>query len=257
MIPIHERDLSNKSDVIARLLLINVSPIFDRSLTSLIEPQPDMLVCGQSNTEDAFRSISESKPDLIVTDVFMEDARGIELLRNLQTHYPGLPILIISIHDEMLYAESALHAGVKGYVMIGEPVDYILGAIREVLRGGLAFSHNVTQRMLQRAMQNPMDQAVLPLDRLTGREKQILELIGQGISTRKIGESLQISIKTVQAHRENIKEKLEIKDGLSLTMFAVHWLESEKRTRQTQSDRFGKTSPPVHTNRIDPHLESP
>jgi DNA-binding NarL/FixJ family response regulator len=238
-----QQDASQAESIKTRLLLVNIHPIFDRSLASLIEPLSDLMVCGQvTDACNTFQIIEVAHPDLILADLFMENPQDVVLLKGLQAQHPGLPVIILSTHDEMLYAERALHSGVRGYVMIGEPVEYIFGAIREVLRGGLAFSHNVTQRLLQRNIQYPMDQGVRPIDRLTGREKEILELIGQGISTRIIGEKLQISIKTVQAHRENIKEKLEIKDGLSLTLFAVHWLESENHARQTRSDRFGKTT---------------
>lgn len=221
----------------ALLLLVNTHSAFGCSLASQIEPQTDLMVCGQAvNACETFLMIEALHPDLAVIDVFMEDPHGVELLIDLQKYYPCLPVIILSIHDEMLYAERALRAGVKGYVMISEPVSYILGAMREVLKGGLAFSHNVTQRLLQRSTQFSVDHTIQPVDRLSKRERQILELIGQGISTHKIGVTLEISIKTVQAHRENIKKKLEIKDGLSLTMFAIHWLERKNTSTQAHSD---------------------
>jgi DNA-binding NarL/FixJ family response regulator len=230
-----------REDAKARILLINVNPMFGRDLSTLLENLPDLQVSGRAdNPCEAFQMIAALKPDLAAIDVLLDDLPSFELLKNLQKYYPGLPVIMLSIHDEIIYAEKALHAGVKGYVMISEPVAYILGAIREVLQGGLAFSHNVTQRMLQRSMQNPMDRFVLPVDRLSSREKQILELIGQGISSRKISMTLEISIKTVQAHRENLKKKLAVSNGLNLTLFAMHWLMSKNRASHTQSEVFGR-----------------
>jgi DNA-binding NarL/FixJ family response regulator len=225
----------------ARILLINVNPIFDNHFSRLIELQPDLQICGKAdNNCVAFQMIAASTPDLAAIDVPMDALQSVELLKNLQKYYPGLPVIMVSIHDEMLYADKALQAGVRGYVMISEPVAYILAAIREVLQGGLAFSHNVTQLILQRSMQNPTDLFVFPVNRLSSREKQILELIGQGISSHKISETLEIRVKTVHAHRENLKKKLSVSNGLNLTMFAVHWLMAKAKASDTQSEVFGE-----------------
>jgi DNA-binding NarL/FixJ family response regulator len=225
----------------ARILLINVNPIFDSHFSRLIELQPDLQICGKAdNNCEAFQMIAASTPDLAAIDVPMDALQSVELLKNLQKYYPGLPVIMVSIHDEMLYADKALQAGVRGYVMISEPVAYILAAIREVLQGGLAFSHNVTQLILQRSMQNPTDLFVFPVNRLSSREKQILELIGQGISSHKISETLEIRVKTVHAHRENLKKKLSVSNGLNLTMFAVHWLMAKAKASDTQSEVFGE-----------------
>jgi DNA-binding NarL/FixJ family response regulator len=214
-----------------RLLLVDDHPIFRQGLATVLEPEQDLMVCGQAvNARDALKAVAASKPDLALVDVSLENSHGIELLKDLKAYHPNLPVIILSMHDEMLYAESALRAGAKGYVMKREPPEKLLEAIRKVLRGGLAFSDQIAARLLQVAASGSSGRAALPTDRLSDRERQILELIGQGIATRKIAESLHISIKTVQTHRENLKLKLELADGLSLIRFAVHWLESEEQS---------------------------
>lgn len=214
----------------ARVLLVDDHPVFRRGLASLLDPERDMVVCGEAgNAREALQAVDALKPDLAVVDVSLPGSHGIDLIKDIKAHHPDLPVIILSMHDEMLYAESALRAGAKGYVMKSETLEYLFAAIRSVIRGGLAYSQQVTERMLQGSMHNPGTPIRLPLDRLSDRERQILEMIGQGIPTSMIAQMLHISIKTVQSHRENLKEKLEVDTGLGLTRFAVHWLESDGR----------------------------
>ena len=214
----------------ARILLVDDHPIFRRGLAALLEPECDMVVCAEAvSARDALIAVKEAKPDLAIIDVSLSGSHGIDLIKDLKVYHPDLLVIILSMHDEMLYAESALRAGAKGYITKSAPPEYLLAAIRAVLRGRLAFSQQVTERMLQGSMHNPTNAIRLPLDRLSDRERQILELIGQGITTSQIAQTLHISVKTVQSHRENLKAKLEVDNGLGLTRFAVHWLESEKR----------------------------
>jgi DNA-binding NarL/FixJ family response regulator len=212
-----------------RVLLVDDHPLFLQGVTAVLTPQLDLTVCGQaSNARDALRAVATLKPDLVLADVSLDGSHGIDLLKDLTAYHPGLRVIMLSMHDETLYAESAFRAGARGYVMKRLPSEHLLEAIRKVLRGGLAFSEVVTARMLN-AASGRSDEPRLPTDRLSDRERQILEMIGQGMATRKIAETLHISIKTVQAHRENMKVKLELEDGLGLARFAVHWVESEQR----------------------------
>ena len=214
----------------SRVLLVDDHPIFRRGLAALLAPEPDLAVCAQAvSAREAMAAVAASHPDLAVVDVSLEGSHGIDLVKDLRVQHPDLPVIVLSMHDEMLYAESALRAGAKGYVMKRAPAEQLLQALRKVLRGGLAFSDEVTTRMLQRTARRPDARNSLPTERLSDRERQVLELIGQGVATRKIAETLHISIKTVQTHRENLKVKLELADSLSLTRFAVHWVESEPR----------------------------
>lgn len=212
-----------------RVLLVDDHPIFRQGLAALLKPEPDLTVCGHAvNAREALVAVATTKPDLALVDLSLAESDGIDLLKDLKAYHPRLPVIMLSMHDEMLYAESALRAGARGYVMKREPPQVLLQAIRKVLRGGMAFSDEATARMLHGVSRSPRGRAELPSDQLSDRQRQILEMIGQGMATRTIAEKLHISIKTVQSHRENLKVKLNLADGLSLTRFAVQWFESEE-----------------------------
>ncbi|MBI5385429.1 MAG: response regulator transcription factor [Verrucomicrobia bacterium] len=214
----------------ARVLLVDDHPIVREGLTRVINAEADLCVCGQAVSHHAALEAAASlQPDVAVVDISLEGSHGLELLKDLQIQHPRLPVLILSMHDEMLYAERALRAGAKGYLMKREPPERLLAAIRKVLKGDLSFSDDITSRIINLLSGTRGPNQALPIERLSDRELQVLERIGQGHSTRQIAATLCVSIKTVQAHREHIKEKLEIKDGTALTRFAVHWVESELR----------------------------
>jgi DNA-binding NarL/FixJ family response regulator len=213
-----------------RILLVDDHPILVEGLTISINNQPDMEVCGSaSNAREALQAVAMLKPDLAVVDISLAGSHGIDLVKDLAIQHPRLPVLVLSTHDENLYAERALRAGAKGYIMKREPVQKLIQAIRRVLHGDVCFSESVTSRMLSRRTPNSPGTEPLPMDRLSDRELEVLELIGQGRKTREIAEQLHLSMKTVQAHREHIKVKLELADFLTLTRFAVNWVESEER----------------------------
>jgi DNA-binding NarL/FixJ family response regulator len=175
------------------------------------------------------QAVEKLKPGLAIVDISLEGSHGIDLTKDLTLRHPDLPVLVLSTHDESLYAERALRAGAKGYIMKREPMHKLLEAIRQVAQGGLYFSPATTARIMNRFSSSRAGESKLPMDRLSDRELEILELVGQGRNTREIAGGLHISIKTVQAHREHIKEKLELSDSLSLTRFAVNWVESGDR----------------------------
>lgn len=210
-----------------RILVVDDHPILVEGLTASINSQHDLVVCGSAaSAREALQAVAELKPDLVVADISLHDSHGIDLTKDLVALHPGLPVLVLSTHDETLYAERVLRAGAKGYVMKREPMPKLLEAIRKVAHGGLYFSEATTARMLNRLCVSHNDQQKLPVDCLSDRELVILEFIGRGRRTREIAQDLHISIKTVQAHREHIKEKLQLHDALSLTRFAVNWVES-------------------------------
>lgn len=214
-----------------RILLVDDHPILLEGLTASINSQADMTVCGSAaSARAALQLLPSLKPNLLIVDISLEDSHGLELVKDLAAQHPEFPVLILSTHDETLYAERALRAGARGYVMKREPMHKLLAAIRKVASGGLFFSESTTARLLNRFATSPSEQQKLPVDRLSDRELEILELTGQGKRTRQIADALHISIKTVQAHREHIKVKLEMEDGVALARFAINWVESRETT---------------------------
>jgi len=206
-----------------RVFLVDDHAIVRRGLQELIDNEPDLSVCGQG--EDAYgslRAIRDSRPDLCVIDVSLKDSDGIELLKELKAQLPDMPVLILSMHDESLYGERALRAGARGYIMKQEAPENILAAIRKVLSGQVYVSEKMQTMLLDRLVYGSKPSTGrLPMDRLTDRELEIFRMIGAGESVKAIAEKLFLSQKTVQAHREHIKEKLNFRSSAELLRFAI------------------------------------
>ena len=205
-----------------RVFVVDDHPIVRQGLAQLISSEADLVVCGQG--EDAYqslRAIKEAKPDLALVDVSLKDSDGIELLKELRSAVPELPVLILSMHDESLYAERALRAGARGYIMKQEAPQTLLSAIRKVLSGDVYVSEKMSATLLQRIVGGRKAGGDLPMDRLTDRELEIFRMIGAGQSVKEIADKLCLSVKTVEAHREHIKEKLKLKSSAELLRFAI------------------------------------
>jgi DNA-binding NarL/FixJ family response regulator len=197
-------------------------PIVRQGLAQLIDSEPDLAVIGQG--EDAYASLKamrDARPDLALVDISLKDADGLELLKELKAQGAEFPVLILSMHDESLYAERALRAGARGYVMKQEPPDVLLGAIRRVLAGEIYVSPKMGATLLRRMVGSREVNATSPMERLTDRELEVFRLIGAGQSVREIADKLCLSVKTVEAHREHIKEKLSLKTSAELLRFAI------------------------------------
>jgi DNA-binding NarL/FixJ family response regulator len=208
-----------------RIYLIDDHPMLREGLASLINQHPDCEVCGESESAaQALEAILHMAPDLVVTDISLPDKSGLELIKDLHVHSPGLPILVYSMHDEMLYAERVIRAGGKGYLMKGTPVDQLSEAIDCVLSGGVSLSCRVSNHILQN-LSGSRTSGKGGLKSLSDRELEILELIGSGKTTAQIAEQLHISPKTADAHRANIRSKLALPDGPALMREAVLWVE--------------------------------
>jgi DNA-binding NarL/FixJ family response regulator len=208
-----------------RVFLVEDHPITREGFAQLLNYQDDLVVCGQAGTvAAALRDIPDAQPDLIIMDVSLPDGHGIELVKDLQTRYPHLRILMLSMHDESLYAERALQAGARGYVMKQEATATVMTAIRQVLQDETYLSTKMQRIIVQRfAGKLPPDQ-VSEMEHLTDRELEVLELIGRGQSTSQIARQLRISISTVETHRAHLKEKLHTQTGPELVRRAIEWV---------------------------------
>jgi DNA-binding NarL/FixJ family response regulator len=208
-----------------RVFIVDDHPIVRQGLEQLINNEPDLVVSGQG--EDAYqslRAIPENRPAVVLVDVSLKDSDGIELLKELRARDPDLPVLVLSMHDESLYAERALRAGARGYIMKQEAPQTLLQAIRKVLTGQVYLSDAMGANLLQRMVggkKHGKAGGELPMDRLTDRELEVFRMIGAGRSVKEIADKLFISPKTVEAHREHIKEKLGVKSSAELLRFAI------------------------------------
>jgi DNA-binding NarL/FixJ family response regulator len=212
-----------------KVFLVDDHPIVRQGLAQLINNEADLTVVGQG--EDAYqslRAIRDAKPDLLLTDVSLKDSDGIELVKEVKSQFPKLPVLVVSMHDESMYAERALRAGAGGYVMKQEAPQTLLAAIRTVLSGQVYVSGKMSATLLQRMVMGKKREGGLPMDRLTDRELEVFRMIGSGISVKEIADKLFISAKTVEAHREHIKEKLNFKSSADLLRFAIRNSPDEK-----------------------------
>jgi DNA-binding NarL/FixJ family response regulator len=196
-------------------------------LAQLIERQPDLMVVGEADSPaDALRAVAKTLPDLVLTDLTMPGRSGLEFVKDLRAQHARLAILVVSMHDEAIYAERALRAGAKGYIMKEAGGDNLLAAIRQVLKGEIYVSPSMAARVLHDLSSRRPRGSSSPIGKLTDREFEIFRLIGQGKATRDIAEQLHLSTKTVDVHRSHIKEKLELTDATALVRHAVRWLEA-------------------------------
>jgi DNA-binding NarL/FixJ family response regulator len=213
-----------------RILLVDDHPIVRHGLTQLINLETDLTVSGTaSSSADALKQVEESNPDLVLIDISLEGLSGLELAKTMHGLKPQLPLLMLSMHDESLYAERSLRAGARGYVMKQEAPEVLLKAIRTVLEGGVHLSEHMKAQMLTGMVGASKDKSGrMGVERLSDRELEIFELIGRGVSTRKISERLHLSVKTVETHCQRMKAKLGVEDATELLHRAVHWVHTIK-----------------------------
>ena len=209
-----------------RVLIVDDHPVFRRGIAAMIAEQEDLAVCGEAeHALSALEVMRRLKPELALLDISMPGTNGIELIKLMLAEQPRLLILILSMHDESLYALRALRAGAKGYVMKQEATEKLLAAIRKILNGGVYVSDRMQTVMVQRFLNSGVDETVSFIDNLTDREFEILRMIGQGLTVAEIAEKLGRSAKTVEAHRANLREKLGLKRAAELARFATQWVE--------------------------------
>jgi len=207
-----------------RILLVDDHPLLRQGISQLINQQPDLTVCGEAEDRaGALEQTANTKPALAVVDISLKEERGLDLIKDLKAQYPNLPVLVLSMHDESLYAERALRAGARGYIMKREASEKVLEAIRQVLAGAVYVSDKITGRILDQVSGRVEKAKSSALDLLTDRELEIMMLIGKGYGSQQISNQLHISVKTVEAHRANIKEKLNLPSSAELLQNAIRW----------------------------------
>jgi DNA-binding NarL/FixJ family response regulator len=208
----------------AKILLIDDHPLLRQGLAQLVNQEDDLVLCGEAEDgPSAMKAVELLAPDIAVVDLTLKDRSGTDLIKQLAQAYPKLKMLVFSMHDEWLHAERALQSGARGYVMKHEPPEQVLEAIRRVLAGEIYLSQRMSARVLNRLAGGKGQEDQTPISTLSDRELQIFTMIGLGNSTREIAESLSVSVKTVETHRERIKDKLSLKNATELLRFAMRY----------------------------------
>ncbi|HSU52450.1 MAG TPA: response regulator transcription factor [Candidatus Dormibacteraeota bacterium] len=211
-----------------RILLVDDHAVVRFGTGQLINREPDLVVVGEEeDASKALSAIATVKPNLVIADISLKDSSGLELMRNIKAQYPKLPVLVVSAHDESIYAEIAFRAGALGYLMKDQALERIIPAIRRVLSGAVYVSDSLAARMLERQIRGQPDVTQSPVKGLSDREMEVFQLIGRWKKTREIADELHLSIKTIEYYREQIKRKLNLKSASELTHYATSWVQRE------------------------------
>jgi DNA-binding NarL/FixJ family response regulator len=214
-----------------RIFIVDDHPLLRRGLADLINREIDMVFCGEAeDSPTAMKLIGQIKPDLVIVDISLKGYNGIELIKNIKAFDPKIQVLVLSMHDESVYAMRVLKAGAKAYVMKQEVVDKVMEAVRRIRAGKVFVSERVASRMLDQVVVGGDPAPDSPVDLLSDRELEIVNMIGSGLPTREIAAKLHISIKTVESHRARIKEKLNLQNAIQLVQFCVRWVEEGARS---------------------------
>ncbi len=214
-----------------RILLVDDHAVVRYGIAHLISQHSDLMVCGEEeDASKALSAIGKLKPDLVIADISLKDSSGLELMRNIKAQYSGLPVLVVSAHDESIYAEIAFRAGALGYLMKGDALDKVVPALRRVLAGNIYVSDELAARMLQQHVRGGAEIRQSPVKGLSDRELEVFQLIGQWKKTKDIAQALHLSIKTIEYYREQIKQKLNLVNSAQLTQYATSWVQRENPT---------------------------
>ena len=213
-----------------KILLVDDHPLVREWLTHLINEQRDLVVCGEAESApEALTAVEKSRPDLAIVDLSLKSGSGIDCIKDLKRLHPSLLILVLSMHDEALYGERALRAGARGYIMKREVTKKIIGAIRQVLHGGLCISEKLAATMAEKLVDRRVPSNASPVSLLSDRELEVFQFLGKGCKTRSIAGELHVSVKTVQAYCARIKEKLHLANATELLREAIRWEEHRDR----------------------------
>jgi DNA-binding NarL/FixJ family response regulator len=210
-----------------KIMIVDDHPILRKGLAMVIDQEPDLTVVGEAeDVQSALGMIEGLNPDLVIVDLALPGVDGIELIKTMKLKYKDLPALVVSMHDESLFAERALRAGARGYIMKQEAVEKVLVAIRKVLGGEIFVSDRTTTKMIETLMLGDAKGMSTPLELLSNREMTVFRLIGQGFKTRQIADKLHLSVKTIESYRSHIKDKLKIPTGTDLMKYAIQWVQN-------------------------------
>jgi DNA-binding NarL/FixJ family response regulator len=213
----------------SRVFVVDDHPIVRQGLALLINREADLAVCGEAeDAHAAVQAVAATKPDILIVDISLNGPDGLGLLKDVRMRYPELPVLILSMHDESIYAERALRAGAQGYIMKQEATEKVLVALRRILSGEIYVSERIANRMLHLYIGGPSGGRPSSIADLTDRELEVFRLIGEGHTTRQIAEELHISVKTVESYQAHIKEKLSLRSARELVQHAIQWNVGEK-----------------------------
>lgn len=212
------------SEAAVRIVVVDDHPLFRHGLVQLLNSDPGLEVCGEaSSAPEAMAVVRREKPSMVIADLGLSGANGLELTKSLRVEFPKMPVLVLSMHDEPTYAVRSLRAGAKGYVTKGEAIDRVLIAVREVTAGRTYLSPNMSSEVISSIVLSKSEPGASPTDQLTDRELEILERIGKGQEVKAIAKALHLSPKTVETHRAHIKEKLKLTNARQVARFAVQW----------------------------------
>ena len=211
----------------SRVFIVDDHTMFREGLRQLIEHDPGLMVCGDAaDAATAMGAIRESNSDVVIVDLTLADSSGLDLVKSIRNDYEDLPVLVVSMHEESLYAERALRAGAMGYVMKNEPAKTVIAAIHSVLRGEMYLSRKMSSSVISKFMRGETEQPMSPLEILSDRELEVFRMLGQGKGTRQIAQDLGLTIPTIQSFRNRIKEKLHLKTAPELVLHAINWVQS-------------------------------
>jgi DNA-binding NarL/FixJ family response regulator len=209
----------------SRVFIVDDHTMFREGLRQLIERESTMTVCGDApDAAEAMNGIRTSKPDVVIVDISLAGASGLELIKEIKTEFEELPVLVVSMHEESLYAERALRAGAMGYVMKHEPAKAVKAAILKVLGGDMYLSEKMSSSVINRLMRGETEQSKSPIELLSDRELEVFRLLGQGKGVRQIAEELSVTIPTVNSFRNRIKDKLSLKTSTEVMLHAIQWV---------------------------------
>jgi DNA-binding NarL/FixJ family response regulator len=212
-----------------RVLIVDDHPIFRDGISQLINHEADLRVCGGvASAPQALSAVEELRPDIVIVDISIQGTNGIELMKSIRAQHPALPVLVLSMHDENIYAERALRAGARGYIMKAAPSEKVIEAIHRILDGGMYLSEAMHGQLLTTFFAGRGQKGgASAIEQLSDRELEVFRALGEGKGTREIAEAFNLSVKTVETHRAHIKDKLKIRTATELIRAAVEWVSRE------------------------------